>query len=75
MLERRRPDGSGGEIKMRTYDLGLIGMAVMGQNLVLNMSDHGYTIAVYNRTTSRVDNFIENRAQGRDIIGTHSIEN
>ncbi len=59
---------------MRTSDLGLIGMAVMGQNLVLNMSDHGYTVAVYNRTTSRVDNFIENRAQGRDIIGTHSIE-
>jgi len=59
---------------MRTSDLGLIGMAVMGQNLVLNMSDHGYTVAVYNRTTSRVDNFIENRAHGRDIIGTHSIE-
>ncbi len=59
---------------MRTSDLGLIGMAVMGQNLVLNMSDHGCTVAVYNRTTSRVDNFIENRAQGRDIIGTHSIE-
>jgi 6-phosphogluconate dehydrogenase len=59
---------------MAKADIGLIGMAVMGQNLVLNMEDHGYTVAVYNRTLERVDEFIENRAQGRNIIGTHSIE-
>ena len=59
---------------MAKADIGLIGMAVMGQNLVLNIEDHGYTVAVYNRTLERVDEFIENRAQGRNIIGTHSIE-
>ncbi len=55
-------------------DIGLIGLAVMGQNLVLNMDDHGYTVAVYNRTTTKVDRFIENEAQGTQVIGTHSIE-
>lgn len=55
-------------------DIGLIGLAVMGQNLVLNMNDHGYTVAVYNRTTSKVDDFINGEAKGTPIIGTHSIE-
>jgi 6-phosphogluconate dehydrogenase len=55
-------------------DLGLIGLAVMGQNLVLNMNDHGYTIAVFNRTVSKVDEFINGEAKGTKIIGTHSIE-
>lgn len=56
-------------------DIGLIGLGVMGQNLVLNMNDHGYTVAVYNRTTSKVDNFLQQAAAGRDtIIGTHSID-
>ena len=56
-------------------DVGLIGLAVMGQNLVLNMNDRGYTVAVYNRTTSKVDAFLEDAAAGRDtIIGTHSVE-
>lgn len=56
-------------------DIGLIGLAVMGQNLVLNMNDHGYTVAVYNRTTSKVDDFLNDAAKGRDtIIGTHSIK-
>jgi 6-phosphogluconate dehydrogenase len=55
-------------------DLGLIGLAVMGQNLVLNMNDHGYTIAVFNRTVSKVDAFMEGEAAGTNIIGTHSIE-
>ena len=55
-------------------DIGLIGLAVMGQNLVLNMDDHGFTVAVYNRTTSKVDDFINGEAKGRNIIGTHSIE-
>jgi 6-phosphogluconate dehydrogenase len=55
-------------------DIGLIGLAVMGQNLVLNMDDHGFTVAVFNRTVSKVDEFIEGNAKGTKVIGTHSIE-
>ena len=55
-------------------DIGLIGLAVMGQNLVLNMDDHGFTVAVYNRTTSKVDRFMENEAKGTRVIGTHSLQ-
>ncbi|MBN1231030.1 MAG: decarboxylating NADP(+)-dependent phosphogluconate dehydrogenase [Anaerolineales bacterium] len=55
-------------------DIGLIGLAVMGQNLVLNMNDKGYKVAVFNRTTSKVDVFMEGEAKGRNIIGTHSLE-
>jgi 6-phosphogluconate dehydrogenase len=55
-------------------DIGLIGLAVMGQNLVLNMDDHGFTVAVYNRTLARVDEFIAGDAQGTKVIGTHSIQ-
>jgi 6-phosphogluconate dehydrogenase len=59
---------------MEQCDLGLIGLAVMGQNLVLNMNDHGYKIAVYNRTISKVDQFLENEAKGTQVVGTHSLE-
>ncbi len=59
---------------MSQADIGLIGLAVMGQNLVLNMNDHGFTVAVYNRTTSKVDRFLENEAKGTAVIGTHSLE-
>ncbi len=55
-------------------DIGLIGLAVMGQNLVLNMDDNGFTVAVFNRTTSKVDHFVEEEAAGTKVIGTHSIE-
>ncbi len=55
-------------------DIGLIGLAVMGQNLVLNMNDHGFTVAVFNRTTSKVDEFLEGPAKGTKIVGTHSLE-
>ena len=55
-------------------DIGLVGLAVMGQNLVLNMNDHGYTVAVFNRTVSKVDAFLEGNAKGTNVIGTHSIE-
>jgi len=56
-------------------DIGLIGMAVMGQNLVLNMNDKGFTVAVFNRTVSKVDDFKAGAAAGRDtILPTHSIE-
>ncbi|MCK4625461.1 MAG: NADP-dependent phosphogluconate dehydrogenase, partial [Phycisphaerae bacterium] len=59
---------------MPQADIGLIGLAVMGQNLVLNMDDHGFTVAVFNRTVSKVDDFITGPAADTNIIGTHSIE-
>ncbi|MDP7637924.1 MAG: NADP-dependent phosphogluconate dehydrogenase, partial [Phycisphaerae bacterium] len=59
---------------MPQADIGLIGLAVMGQNLVLNMDDHDYTVAVFNRTVSKVDDFVNGPAAGTKIIGTHSIE-
>ena len=56
-------------------DIGLIGLAVMGQNLILNMNDKGYSVAAYNRTVSKVDDFLSGAAKGRDtILGAHSIE-
>ncbi|CAJ2513868.1 Uu.00g019870.m01.CDS01 [Anthostomella pinea] len=57
-----------------TADLGLIGLAVMGQNLILNMADHGFTICAFNRTVSKVDHFLANEAKGKSIIGAHSTE-
>ena len=59
---------------MESCDIGLIGLAVMGQNLVLNMNDHGYRVAVFNRTVSKVDEFIRNEAAGTQVVGAHSIE-
>src|SRR6195952_4388088 len=53
-------------------DIGLIGLAVMGQNLVLNMNDHGFRVAVFNRTTSKVDDFLADEAKGTQVVGTHS---
>lgn len=58
---------------MTRADIGLIGLAVMGQNLVLNMNDHGFTVAVYNRTVERVDEFLAGSARGTRVIGAHSI--
>jgi 6-phosphogluconate dehydrogenase len=55
-------------------DIGLIGLAVMGQNLVLNMADHGFHVAAYNRTTSRVDDFLAGPARGKAVVGCHSLE-
>jgi 6-phosphogluconate dehydrogenase len=55
-------------------DVGLIGLAVMGENLVLNMESHGYTVAVFNRTLARVDDFLAGRARGKRIIGCHSVQ-
>jgi len=54
-------------------DIALIGLAVMGQNLVLNMDDHGFTVVVHNRTTAKVDEFLANEAKGTKVIGAHSI--
>lgn len=55
-------------------DIALIGLAVMGQNLVLNMNDHGFVVCVYNRTTEKVDRFLANEAKGTKIIGAHSMK-
>jgi len=55
-------------------DIGLIGLAVMGENLVLNMESHGFTVAVYNRTVEKVDAFTGGRGRGKKIIGTHSLQ-
>jgi 6-phosphogluconate dehydrogenase len=59
---------------MEKADIGLIGLAVMGQNLVLNMDDHGFRVAVFNRTLSTVDEFVNGDAKGTRVIGTHSLE-
>ena len=59
---------------MNKAEIGLVGLAVMGENLVLNMVNHGYTVAVYNRTTSKVDDFVNGRGKGKKIIGTYSVE-
>jgi 6-phosphogluconate dehydrogenase len=56
-----------------TCDIGLIGLAVMGQNLVLNMNDHGFKVAVFNRTTSKVDEFLADEAKGTRVEGAHSV--
>src|SRR6201994_3964346 len=65
--------GRGDEMQEATCDIGLIGLAVMGQNLVLNMNDHGFRVAVFNRTTSKVDEFLKDEAKGTPIVGAHSI--
>jgi 6-phosphogluconate dehydrogenase len=54
-------------------DIALIGLAVMGRNLILNMNDHGFTVVAYNRTVSRVDDFIRGEAAGTNIIGAHTL--
>ena len=59
---------------MADADIGLIGLAVMGENLVLNMANKGFTVAVYNRTTSKVEDFVSGRAKDKTIIGTFSPE-
>src|SRR5213594_3939560 len=54
-------------------DIALIGLAVMGQNIILNMNDHGFTVVAYNRTVSKVDEFLNKEAKGTNVIGAHSI--
>ena len=58
---------------MKKADIGLIGLAVMGENLVMNMESRGFTVAVYNRTAERVDSFVKRRAGGKNIVGTKSL--
>lgn len=58
---------------MGKADIGVVGLAVMGENLILNMESKGFTVACFNRTTEKVDRFVEGRAKGRNIVGTHSV--
>ncbi|MCX8108920.1 MAG: NAD(P)-binding domain-containing protein, partial [Verrucomicrobiae bacterium] len=55
-------------------DIAVIGLAVMGQNLILNMNDHGFVVVAYNRTVSKVDEFLANEAKGTKVIGAHSLQ-
>ena len=59
---------------MKKADIGLVGLAVMGENLVMNMESKGFTVAVYNRTTEKVDRFVTGRAKGKNVIGCHTLE-
>ena len=59
---------------MEHADIGLIGLAVMGQNLVLNMNDHGFKVVVYNRTPSKTEAFLNNEAKNTAIKGAYSIK-
>ena len=59
---------------MEKTDIGLVGLAVMGENLVLNMESKGFSVSVYNRTVEKVDNFVTGRAKGKNIVGTRSVE-
>jgi 6-phosphogluconate dehydrogenase len=60
-------------IEMSQADIGLVGLAVMGENLILNMESKGFTVAAFNRTTSKVDAFLAGRAKGKRILGAHSV--
>ncbi len=59
---------------MKKSDIGLIGLAVMGENLVMNMESHGFTVSVFNRSTDKVKNFVEGRAKGKNIVGTYTLQ-
>src|SRR6185437_7275459 len=73
LLRYHKVFGADKRMPEATCDIGLIGLAVMGQNLVLNMSDHGFRVAVFNRTTSKVDEFLANEAKGTTVEGAHSV--
>src|SRR5262245_502664 len=60
--------------KNNLCDFGLIGLAVMGENLALNVESRDYRVAVFNRTTSKVDEFMQGRARGKNFVGCHRIE-
>ncbi len=59
---------------MAKADIGLVGLAVMGENLILNMESKGFTVACFNRTVSKVDDFMSGRARGKNIVGAHTLE-
>lgn len=62
------------ETQAPTADIAVIGLAVMGQNLILNMADHGFTVVAFNRTLSKIDDFLVGPAKGTNVIGVHSVE-
>ncbi|HAS82744.1 MAG TPA: phosphogluconate dehydrogenase (NADP(+)-dependent, decarboxylating) [Verrucomicrobia bacterium] len=62
------------EKKAKLADIGVVGLAVMGENLILNMESKGFTVACYNRTVSKVDDFVNGRAAGKKIVGAHSVK-
>jgi 6-phosphogluconate dehydrogenase len=64
----------GKDFMEKKADIAVIGLAVMGQNLILNMNDHGYTVVAFNRTISKVDDFLSNAAKGTNVIGAHSLK-
>ena len=59
---------------MAQADIALIGLAVMGQNLILNMNDHGLVVCAFNRIVSKVDDFLANEVKGTKVVGAHSLE-
>ena len=59
---------------MKKSDIGLIGLAVMGENLVMNMESRGFRVSVFNRTPEKVTKFVNGRANGKNIVGTYSLE-
>jgi 6-phosphogluconate dehydrogenase len=59
---------------MSKHDIGLVGLAVMGQNLVLNMANHGYSVGVFNRTTSTTDEFVSQKTDEQQITGYHTLQ-
>lgn len=59
---------------MAECDIGLVGLAVMGQNLIMNMNDHGFKVCAYNRTTSKVDDFLKAAAKGSQVVGAYSLK-
>src|SRR5262249_31206983 len=81
---RSCPNDHHGKLKLRKNqdgakmpqqcDIGLVGLAVMGENLALNIESRGYSIAVFNRTTSKVDELIAGRAKGKKFVGCHSLK-
>jgi 6-phosphogluconate dehydrogenase len=68
------PDHNLNKMTEPVADIALIGLAVMGQNIILNMNDHGFVVCAYNRTTEKVDNFLANEAKGTKVVGAHSLE-
>ena len=59
---------------MGKAQIAVVGLAVMGENLALNMERHGFRVAVYNRTAEKVDCFLQGRAKGKQFLGAHSVE-
>lgn len=70
---KRPPQTTNNNMAAPKGDIGLIGLAVMGCNLIMNMNDKGFTVVAYNRTVSKVDEFMENQAKGSNVIGAHSV--